>query len=295
MEEKDWNMLKTLYVEKSITRTAEKLYISQPAITYRIKQIEKEFGTKIIIRGKKGVEFTSQGDHLVNYSKQMLTKLKQTKEKIQKMDNKIQGTLRLGVSSNFAQYKLPPLLKNFLDQYPDVEFNVKTGWSNEVIQLLQREDVHMGIVRGDHNWPDEKHLLYEEPLCIAAKYPIKIEELPFLGRINYKTGIHLKNTIENWWQSQFTQPPLITMEVDKLETCKEMVKNGLGYGIFPSMSIREDKDLYQQLLTENKGTILRKTWLLYRKSSLELVLIKAFAKFLTNSYADATGNFPLKR
>ena len=56
IKQKDWLIIKTLYEEKNITKTAEKLYITQPALTYRLQAIEQEFGVKIVNRGKKGVE-----------------------------------------------------------------------------------------------------------------------------------------------------------------------------------------------------------------------------------------------
>lgn len=280
MEDKDWLILQTLYEEKNITKTAERLYISQPALTYRLQQIEKEFGTKIVTRGKKGVEFTSQGEYLVDYAKSMLTKLRKTKEAIQNMEDKVQGKLRLGVSSNFAHFKLPILLKSFLDRYPDVEINVKTGWSSEVIQFVYKEDVHVGIVRGDQHWPEQKYLLNEEPLYIASKQKIDLDKLPYLPRINYKTDFHLKNTMENWWQKRYTLPPLITMEVDKIETCKELVMNGLGYSIFPSICLKEQDDLYTIDLCANNEIAPRKTWMIYRNGSPDLSVIKAFVDFI---------------
>jgi DNA-binding transcriptional LysR family regulator len=281
MEDKDWIILQTIYDERNITKAAQRLFISQPALTYRLQQIEKEFGTKVVSRGKKGVEFTAQGEHLVQYSKNMLLQLRQTKEFIENMDKKVRGTLRLGVSSNFGRYKLPTILKAFLKSYPDVEINVTTGWSSEVIQLVYKEDIHVGIVRGDYTWQEQKQLLGEEVICIASKQEISIEELPHLPRINYKTDILLKNMIENWWQERFTKPPLITMEVDRIETCKEMVINGLGYAIFPSVCLKPDDDLHTINLSSKDGqTILRKTWMVGRNSSLELSVVKAFFDFL---------------
>jgi DNA-binding transcriptional LysR family regulator len=283
VEDKDWVILQTIYEERNITKAAERLYISQPALTYRLQQLEKELGTKLVSRGKKGVEFTSQGEYLVKYAKDMLLQLRKTKEYIQNMDNKVRGTLRLGVSSNFGRYKLPTILKDFLDHYPDVEIEVTTGWSSEVVQLVYKENIHVGIIRGDYSWQEQKHLLSEEVVCIVSKKEISIEELPYLPRINYKTDHLLKNLIESWWQERFTRPPLISMEVDRIDTCKEMVMNGLGYAIFPSVCLKESDDLYTINLSLKDGQIiLRKTWMVCRNSSLELSVIKAFFDFLKN-------------
>jgi len=284
MGEKDWIIISTLFEEKNITKTAQRLYISQPALTYRLQQIEKMFGIKIITRGKKGVEFTAQGEYLVQYSKMMLSQLQKLKDTLASMDNRVKGTLRLGVSTNFAHYQLPNLLKEFTDLFPDVEINLKTGWTSEVLQLAYKEEVHVAIVRGDINWQEQKQLLHREPICIVSKKPIKLEKLPSMPRINYQTDFHLKTVIDGWWQQTYASlPPLVRMEVDKIETCKEMVKKGLGYAIIPSICLKESDGLYSWNLTTPSGEpILRNTWLICKNAVLELSMVTAFLEFTKN-------------
>ncbi|CEH30818.1 LysR family transcriptional regulator [Aneurinibacillus migulanus] len=281
MDERDWTMLHALYEAKNITKTAEKLCISQPALTYRLQRLEKEFGVTLVYTGRKGVEFTAQGEHLVRYSEDMLLQLRKTKEYLLNMEGKVRGTLRLGVSSMFAGYKLPSILKNFHNEYPDVDFNVTTGWSAEVINSVYKHDVHVGIVRGDYNWPEEKHLLMEEPLFVVSDREISLKDLPNLPRINYNTDTSLKLLIEDWWKEMYSQPPSITMEVDKMETCKKMTLNGLGYAILPGILLDENEKLFKINLTSKSGIpILRRTWIIYRKKSLEVSVVKAFVDFL---------------
>jgi DNA-binding transcriptional LysR family regulator len=131
MDEKDWVILQTIFEERNITKAAEKLYISQPALTYRLQQLEKEFGTMIVARGKRGVEFTAQGEYIAQYARSMTLQLRNTKEFVQNMGKEIRGALRIGVSGIFARYELPAILNEFISQYPNVEVNVKTGWSAE--------------------------------------------------------------------------------------------------------------------------------------------------------------------
>jgi DNA-binding transcriptional LysR family regulator len=281
MEERDWVILQTLFEEKNITKAAQALHVSQPALTYRLQQLETEFDTKIVFRSKKGVEFTAQGEYLVHYAADMLKRLRNTKEAVKNMESKIQGTLRLGVSSNFARYQLPPLLKKFLAIYPDVEIHLKTGFSSDVSQLIYKEDIHIGIIRGEHSWNEQKLLLAQEPLCLVSKSKIDINQLPSLPRIHYKTDPSLQSVINQWWQEKFNQPPFITMEVDRIDTCKEMVNNGLGYAIFPKACLTEGDELYHvNLTTEDNKEILRNTWVIYRNMSLELNIIRAFIDFI---------------
>ncbi|MGG3693616.1 LysR family transcriptional regulator [Heyndrickxia ginsengihumi] len=282
MDEKDWIMLQCLYEERNITKAAEKLYISQPAMTYRLKQLEKEFGAKIVARGKKGVEFTPQGEYIAKYARNMILQLRNTKEYVRNMDEEVRGILRIGASSNFSRYELPSILHKFVSKYPDVEIQLRTGWSFDIVHLLQKEEVHLGIVRGNYAWQEEKHLLREESLYIVSKNPINdLKELPSLPRINYGTDQTLKTLIDHWWQETYDQSPTITMEVDRIDTCKELILTGMGYAILPGISLKQNDHLHKiELTTKDQKPLTRNTWLIYRERSLELSVVKVFIEFL---------------
>lgn len=283
MDEKDWTAIRVVYEEKNISRAAERLFISQPALTYRLKNLEKEFGTSIFYKIKGGIEFTSEGIHLANYAEEMIKKLQKTKDYMLNMQKEVRGTLRLGVSSNFAQYKLPKILKKFSIKYPHVQFNVNTGWSTEIMHLLDSGSVHLGILRGNYEWYGIKTLLHKERLCLISKKEVDINNLPSLPFINYKTDSSLKSLINGWWQDRFPEPPLITMETDRQETCKEMVKNDLGVSILPEICMQPTDDLYTYGLSYKNGEpVLRNTWLMYNQDSLNLSSVKTFVNFLNN-------------
>lgn len=281
MDERDWLILKFLYEKKNITKTAQSLYISQPSLTKRIQQIEKEFDLAIINRGAKGVQFTPQGEYLVKCADEMLARLREIKETVRNMNHEVSGTLRLGVSNYITRHKLPGLLKLFREQFPKVKYKVVTGWSRDIFNLVYNHDVHIGIVRGDYQWADSKQLLFEENICVTASEEIELKDLPLLPRIQYETDATLKAVIDNWWTGTFSVPPLIEMEVDKADTCKEMVLNGLGYGILPSVLVEDQPDLCRIKIKNGKGEpIVRKTWMFYHNQSLEMKVVKEFVEFV---------------
>ncbi|MEH6947853.1 LysR family transcriptional regulator [Bacillus sp. JJ634] len=281
MDERDWTILKVLYEKKNITKTAESLYLSQPALTKKIQQIEKEYQVVIVKRGTKGVHFTPQGEYLVQCADEMLYRLQQIKDTVSNMDEEVSGTLRLGVSNYITRHKLPHLLKLFREQFPKVNYKVTTGWSRDVFNLVYSGDVHIGMVRGDYQWSDSKILLFEENLCVTSLEKIELRDLPSLPRIEYETDVLLKTMIDNWWRGEFSQPPFIGMEVDKADTCKEMILNGLGYGILPSVLVQEHQNLNRIILKDRKGNpIVRRTWMLYPKEYLEIKVVKEFIEFV---------------
>ncbi|KXH81684.1 LysR family transcriptional regulator [Sporosarcina sp. HYO08] len=281
MNERDWLVLQTLYEEKNITKAAQQLFISQPALTNRLQQMEQEFGVKIVNRGRRGVQFTPQGEYLAKCAQELLFMTQKMRENVLNMEDEVAGVLKLGVTSYFTDYKLPNLLKRFKDQYPNIEFKVTTDFSAHIAQMVYNQEVHVGFVRGDYTWKDQKRLLFEETLCIVSKEKIDIQHLPSLPRIEYQTDSLLKTTVEKWWYENFTQPPLVSIEVNKADTCKKMVLNGLGYAILPSLIVNDADHLYKIDLTDQDGKpIIRKTWMFFHQESLQLNIVKAFVDFI---------------
>lgn len=281
MEEWDWRILQVLYEQKNITKTAQALFMSQPALTSRLQHIEKDFGIKIVVRTSKGVQFTPQGDYLARSAAEVLQKIRGIREQVSNLDKDVAGTLRLGASSYFTMNTLPALLRSFHQAYPAVEFKVTTGWSKDIFNQVHTRQIHLGFISSDYGWEDRKHLLMEEAIYVASSEPINLEQLPELPRIDYQSDSLIKGLIDRWWRERFSQSPLISMEVDKLATCKEMVRYGLGYAIMPGRIINETDNLHKIMLCDKNGDpLVRKSWMIYYADSQEMNVVRAFVEFV---------------
>ena len=87
--------------------------------------------------------------------------------------------------------------------------------------------------------------------------------------------------IDNWWSENYVQEPFISIEVDQVETCREMVINGLGYAILPDRILKNMKDLYKIDLLDKKGSPMkRRTWMYYHDDSLEWNVMRKFVDFV---------------
>ncbi|SFB01372.1 DNA-binding transcriptional regulator, LysR family [Lentibacillus halodurans] len=289
MNEKDWDILLAVYEESSISRAAQKLFITQPALTYRLKLIEKQLGIKMYVKGKKHISFTKESRLLVEYAQKMKIEYQKLVDVLKDTKDKISGELRIGVSSNFADFELPDLLKDFHDLYPNVQLKVHTAWSTNVYKSFREEEDHIGIVRGNYPWEGSKILMSEDEVCIVSANPIVIDELPELPSIRHLSGPDTKLIVEKWWNDRFKEPPNISMEVGNLETCKKLVIKGLGYGILPMYCLEEydlKDDLYIYPLTMSNGEpILRKLWTFYREEDTKLSVVKTFIDFIEERYS----------
>lgn len=284
MDEKDWYMLKALHEEGSITKASEVLYVSQPALTKRIKQLESDFNLQIISRSSKGIRFTKEGEYLVSYAKDMIVVFQKMKDTLNNMSsNSLSGTLRLGASHNFAHNHLPHLLKEFSQQFPLIKTDIRTGYSSDILKQLQDEIIQIGIVRGAFTWNGPKRHLKSENICLVSKNKIDLDNLPNLPRIDYKTDPLLKKQLDQWWYDIYNQPPTVVMEVDNSRTCVGMVDQGLGFAILPQFSLGMKNNLYLENLQDiNGNSFLRDTWIVYKEKDIELSTVNEFVKFIEN-------------
>lgn len=283
MEERDWTIIKYLYEHKNITRTARILYLSQPALTARIKHIEERLGIKIITRGNKGISFTPSGEFVANYASEMVRSLNRFREELSNMDQEVRGVLRIA-APNFVNYRLSKFLGEFKDLYPNVEYNIFTAQSSDVIAGMNSQDLHFGFVLNDFGWrDDEKMVVAEDTLCIANRREFQLADLPNMVRVDYVMDSYHRNFLDTWWTNTFETIPKTGILVSSLDVCMEMIDNGLGYAIVPSMAIADNDKLYKlKLQDRDQLVVLRRTWLLYRKELMHLGITKAFMEFMKN-------------
>lgn len=279
----DWLILKTLYEEKSISRTAEKLFISQPAITRRIKRLESELHTTIIVRTPLGINFTSEGIIILNYAKKSLQAFQNLLEILQTKQGVPRGTLQLGVSRRFANKELPKILSGFVKQYPQITIQLNTDLSSSIYKLLQKDEINIAIIRGEYNWNEKKIYLEQEELCLIANHPINMSKLPSLPFIVPISSI--QNTIENWWNDNFQQAPNIFGYVDSVDTCLEMVLQGLGWSVLPEIGLPNNGTLFKMPLTDKAGVPMhRSTYILYRNAHQEFPPLIAFVNYVKSYF-----------
>jgi DNA-binding transcriptional LysR family regulator len=277
---RDFAILQVLFEEKNIKKAADRLFLSQPAITYRIQQMEKELDIIILIRGNKGVQFTLQGECLVEGSKNLLLQREKLIELVQNMGSEVQGTLRLGVANNFAIYKLPSILADFNKAFPKVKILLKTGLGKEIMKLLEDGEIHIGIESAGHKWDEHKVLVDRNKICLISKDELCLDDLSKQNLIFIATP-SIKRVFTSWWQEKFNTPPLITMETDYVETCKKMVISGLGVAFVPSFCLELGDPVHiLDITTDNGEEIVMDSWMNYRKSTMELSVVREFINFI---------------
>lgn len=276
----DFELLDTLAQELNLRKTAERMFVSQPALSQRLQSIEREWGTPLFIRSSKGMMLTEAGEIVVQYARDSLKLKSRAREKVDSLTHDVQGTLKIASASIAGQYWLPSVLKKYVTAYPNVKISLVTGWSSEMIENLYSGNAHIGILRGSPDWSGYKRLLFNDPLYLVDTELSQLSEAmdtdkPF---ILFKSDSNYYREIQNWWIRHYSIPPTRTILVDQIETCKQMVMNGIGYAILPGISLREGEASYYKLpLFDKDGEAVdRKTWLVCSEDSLKLRQVKAF-------------------
>ncbi|WP_287521760.1 LysR family transcriptional regulator, partial [Veillonella sp.] len=174
----------------------------------RIKKLEKEFNCPIINRQARGVEFTYQGQRLVRYAEDLLNSYTSVRQELLAMGSEPRGTLNLGCSNVFAKYHIPHILSTFKEAYPHIDIIMYTGLSYKLYHDFLEGRLHAAIIRGAHTWTESKEHIWSEPFCFFNKTPCAVEDLPRLPYIHYQTDPNLQQTIDDWWYSHYSQPPM---------------------------------------------------------------------------------------
>ncbi len=130
----------------SITAAAEKLCISQPAVSQSIKQLEGSLGVRLFIRSPKGVRLTEEGKTLAYYVERGMDSFLKGEEAVERLKNLEQGSVRIGASDMTLRFYLLPYLEQFHEEFPGIHVNVSNGPTPETIELLEQGDIDFAVV-----------------------------------------------------------------------------------------------------------------------------------------------------
>ncbi|ADU72274.1 LysR family transcriptional regulator [Pantoea sp. At-9b] len=277
MNEKDWLIIFTVWQQQNITRAAEQLYTSQPALSYRLKQIERKLNVQLFEESGRSLIFSAQGRYLAQHAAKMLQESQQLRQTLHSLSQPRQGELRIGVTSNYAAYRLPEILARFSEEHGGIRVNLVSGLSEEMYQKLQRDEVHVALVKDDYHWRDGKRLVDLDDYWLVSQQPLDLRLLPQLPQIRINHGGHITHLIERWWNANFNLAPRVAMQVDKLEVCLAMVERGLGYAIVSSYQPLSEH-LWCQPLQVAGEPLKSRTWLLYQHVSRDASVIMPFVE-----------------
>lgn len=148
----------------NITKAAEKLYISQPAVTMSIKKLESELEIKLFVRNKKGVTLTPEGKVLYDYVSKAMENIYLAENKIENFKKLETGNIRIGIGTNLTKYFLVNHLEKFHKKYPKVNINLDTSMTKELLKKLNEDKIDIAIIASDEETCKDFNVEYTQEI-----------------------------------------------------------------------------------------------------------------------------------
>jgi DNA-binding transcriptional LysR family regulator len=187
----------TVSQKLSFTKAAEALFISQPAVTKHIKELEEQLGTPLFKRNGSNITLTTAGEILVRHTRQIFKTYEAMENELAELSDAVSGNIRIGASTTLAQYVLPKILALFKASYPDIQFTFASGNSEVIEQMVMAEEIDIAIVEGNSHHPqityepfvkDEIVLVARTGSTLAQKAEIKPTQLAAVPLILREQG-----------------------------------------------------------------------------------------------------------
>lgn len=177
------NHLKSFYEVArcgTFTAAADKLYLTQPALSRQISALEEKLHLTLFVRHSRGVYLTEAGQRLFDYTKQILNLLNNTERMLEGIADLKYGILSVGASSTIGTYLLPIWLSKFIDIYPNIELSIQISNSREIISKVLAGELELAFVAGPLNINNlEVHTILEDELLLVSSEHHPLVKKPF--------------------------------------------------------------------------------------------------------------------
>jgi DNA-binding transcriptional LysR family regulator len=231
----------------SVSRAAEALFVTQPTLTARLHGLEKELGAPLFVRTPHGMRLTDAGRAMVPYAERALRALVDGRDVLEQVKSASAGHLMIGAAPAVSTYILPELLEKFVADHPRVEVSVRTGHSEDIVDLVLSDEVQIGLGRAIRNPDLEMRQFHTEELVLvcAPDHSFTKRRSVAMEEVAAEKLIMFDLTSSYY---EITQAAFLTagvklrglMELDSIEAAKKMVERGLGVALLPRTAVARE-------------------------------------------------------
>lgn len=246
----------------SVSRSAEKLFLVQSAVSQQIKRLEKELDGELFVRkGKRLTGLTDFGKQVEQQALDAIRSFKNIQRLAQDQKQRSEGVLRIGCTHTQARYILPPVISRFYQDYPDVELQMHQGTPQQLVEWAISDAVDFSICTEElaqsvklesipcYRWNRCLITLPDHP--ILKRTPPRLSDLCDYPIITYVRGFTGRKSLDETFRAARLKPRIILSAADT-DIIKTYVMDGLGIGIIASVAFnsRIDKPLRSRDLSE---------------------------------------------
>lgn len=238
--------------ELNITNAASRLFTTQPAVSKQLRQLEEELGFKIFERhGRALARVTAPGERVIECSMRILREIQNIKGISTEFKDESAGTLSIGTTHTQARYVLPPVIKMFRERYPNVQFNLLQGTSEQIAEMAQKGRIDLAIATGSTSLFEKFVLLpcYRWHLrgIVPQGHPLAEVEEPTLKDVgahpivSYVFSFSGPSSLMDAFAARDIRPN-IALAARDADVIKTYVRLGIGVGILANMAVDPEED-----------------------------------------------------
>ncbi|MCB1857263.1 MAG: LysR family transcriptional regulator [Gammaproteobacteria bacterium] len=235
----------------SFTKAAESLHMTQPAVTFQVRQLEEYFNTRLFDRTHNRISLTEAGNRVYAYADKIFVLYNEMENAVREMTGEVTGSLTIGASTTIAEYMLPSLLGNFKKRYPDIGIHLKVSNTEGIVSMVENNTIDLGVVEApvanknlvvercradhlvaivppDHPEAQRETLTYEDLL----KYPFICRE----------EGSGTREVINEYLSLVNSGPDAlnVSMELGSPEAVKGAVEAGMGISVVSLATVQKE-------------------------------------------------------
>lgn len=274
----------------SFTKAAESLHMTQPAVTFQIRQLEEYFNTRLFDRTHNRISLTEAGENVYRYAERIISLYNEMENEVRKLTGDVMGLLLIGASTTIAEYVLPSLLGEFQALFPQVKLRLNVSNSVGVVHMVENNEVDVGIVESPVTnknlmvevcWHDRLVMICPPRHDLAARKMIKpsdLQDFPFLCR---EEGSGTREVITNYLADNGINlsDMELSMEFGSPESVKSAVEAGLGVSIVSQATLVKELRLGTVAAAPLDPPLERPFSLVYQRQKFRLRAMEEFLEF----------------
>ncbi len=286
----------------SFTKAAEALHMTQPAVTFQVRQLEEYFNTRLFDRTHNRISLTDAGHCVYGYADRLFQLYAEMESAVREMTGDISGMLIIGASTTIAEYMLPALLGDFKKQNPDVNVQLKVSNSEGIVQMVENNTIDLGVVESpvlnknlvvDVCRMDELVGVVSPRHPLADRISVSLEELLAFPYICREEGSGTREVINEYMAEQGINIAQInvSMELGSPESIKGAVEAGMGVSVVSLATVQKELKLETLKALQLSPALERPFSFVHQKQKFRhraMDELLAFARAYCKVHPDAT-------
>jgi DNA-binding transcriptional LysR family regulator len=274
----------------SFTKAAEQLFMTQPAVTFQIKQLEEQFNTRLFERSHGKIALTPAGQMVMSYAERILGLSEEMETRVADLTGAMGGPLLLGASLTIAEYILPRILGEFKAQHPQVHAHMTVGNSEMIETRVADHTLDLGLIETPAHLPGlVTEMVCEDELVVICSpdhdfaklqsvNPQQLLDEPYISR---ETGSGTREFADQYLRRCKVMPEdlNIVMELGSLEAIKGVVETGLGISIVSRATASKERHLGTLAVVPLEPRLIRTMSFVHPKEKFRSRLLTTFVEF----------------